>query len=149
MRVRGRLFPSEAAIVLMPEAAMHEDDLLQPGEHKIRSSGKIGAVEAEPVAHRVRKPPNGELGLGVLLSDSPHVFADVHEPGSLMALGRHTSMAVRFNKPASEGPARAVHQARLKFAKFVHPGCKKDWNAQPEGRCFLSGDRSGEAHGHT
>ena len=51
--------------VLMPEAAVHEDDRPVSGQHEIRRSGKVSPVEPEPVAQSVDQPPYGDLGRGV------------------------------------------------------------------------------------
>ena len=66
VRVIGPRPPvASSTSMLMPEAAVHEDDRPVPGQHEIRRSGKISPVEPEPVAKSVDQPPYGDLGRGV------------------------------------------------------------------------------------
>lgn len=42
---------SEAALMAMPKAAMHEDDLAEGGEDEIGRAGQITPVKAKTIAH--------------------------------------------------------------------------------------------------
>ncbi len=52
--------------VLMPEAAMDEDDFPPGGEHEIRSARKCGRMQPVPVPHRMNEPAHLHFGRGVL-----------------------------------------------------------------------------------
>src|SRR5262249_33955255 len=72
--VRGSRCPA-AGPVPVPEAAVHQNDLLVPWQDDIRASGKTGIVEAEAEAHLMKQGPNPRLGLGILALDPRHSFA--------------------------------------------------------------------------
>ena len=85
-----RLPCQAAANVLMPEAAMNEDDLSQPGKDQIGSARQITAVQAEPVSQAMSRPPDRELRLRVRLCDAPHLGATLfwrNPVGHVDALG--------------------------------------------------------------
>jgi hypothetical protein len=58
--------------VLVPEAAVHEDDLAVPRQDQVGGSWKIAPMQPEPVAERVHRAAHRQLGLRVLLADAPH-----------------------------------------------------------------------------
>jgi hypothetical protein len=62
----------------MPKTPVNENDFLPRPEHKVGLAGKIFPVQAEPVAHSVRQPPDIQLGLHILTADRPHIGASVH-----------------------------------------------------------------------
>jgi hypothetical protein len=64
----------DAMAVLMPEAAMNEDDLLGGREHNVRATGKAPSVQPETVSKTVRQGTNDQFGFGVPAPDSPHDF---------------------------------------------------------------------------
>lgn len=59
----------------MPEAAMNENYSAMPREYDVRCSGKVLAVDAESVTHRVEERSDGNLGLRVLCPDFGHQCA--------------------------------------------------------------------------
>lgn len=61
-----------AARVLVPEAAVHEDDGLVFRQHKIGLARYAFRMEAIAEAQRVQGPPEGQFRLRVLSSDSGH-----------------------------------------------------------------------------
>ena len=61
--------------MLMPEAPVHEYDLLQTGKNKIWSSWETTPMEAETVSQAVCYAPYGQFRLRVYLADAPHVGA--------------------------------------------------------------------------
>ena len=48
--VCGRLLSAQAAVMLMPEASVHENDLPQPGKYKIWSARKVTPVEPKTIS---------------------------------------------------------------------------------------------------
>jgi len=61
---------------------MHKDELPASGEHEIRLSWEVGAMEPEPVAHLVHQPPHNDFGLRILASNRSHI----HAAGELLIL---------------------------------------------------------------
>ena len=61
--------------MLMPEAAVHEYNLLQAGKDKVGSPGKVSSVEPEAVAQTVGYSSYGDLRLGIGLPDTTHLIA--------------------------------------------------------------------------
>ncbi len=59
----------------MPEAAVHEYDLVQAWEHQVWASRKILAVKPVSESPRVKHFPNEHFGSRVALTDSPHPIA--------------------------------------------------------------------------
>ncbi|ODA36497.1 hypothetical protein A6X21_02095 [Planctopirus hydrillae] len=64
-------------MVPVPEAAMHKDDCPVLGEHDIRFSGQILAVQSETISHPVEQRSYDQLWLRVPISDAGHVPASV------------------------------------------------------------------------
>jgi hypothetical protein len=60
--------------MLMPEAAMHEDNLLRFAKDKIWPTGEIFRMQAVSVAHTVHDPPDDHFRLRVNRSDAAHVL---------------------------------------------------------------------------
>ena len=52
--------------MLVPEAPMHEDHRLQPGEYHVRSSWKVIPVQPESEAQRMSDPSYFQFWQGVL-----------------------------------------------------------------------------------
>lgn len=67
--------PFAARIVLMPKAAVNEDDLLVSGEDDVRRSWQVAAMQPEPEPQVVNKPTDGDLRRHVLTANAPHVLA--------------------------------------------------------------------------
>lgn len=63
--------------MLMPEAAMNEDDLAARRKYKIGRAREVSPVQTIPVAHPVRHAADCKLGLGVLFPDAPHTGAQL------------------------------------------------------------------------
>ena len=66
----GRVTP--AAVVTVPKAAMHEDNLASGSEDEIGTARQVLAVEAIAVAETMEQPPDDHLRAGVPLSDGGH-----------------------------------------------------------------------------
>ncbi len=76
--VRFRLARASLAIVPMPPAPVNENDLPARWKHKVRLPWQIAAMNAEPVAHRMREAPDEHFGAGVLTLHRAHYPASVH-----------------------------------------------------------------------
>lgn len=63
---------SVAAAMPVPEAAMHEDDLVSARKHQVRRAGQTAHVQPKPEAQRVQRPTNDNLRLCVLATDARH-----------------------------------------------------------------------------
>jgi len=63
-----------AALMLVPKAPVHLNDLAQPREYEVWSSGEIVHMEAIPEAHPMNEPPNNHFRSRILAADAPHVF---------------------------------------------------------------------------
>ena len=59
----------------MPEAPMHQDNLVETREHEIGCSGQVAPVQPEPVTETVGRAPDTQLRLRVRLADTTHVRA--------------------------------------------------------------------------
>jgi hypothetical protein len=60
--------------MLMPEAAMDEDNFLRFAKDKIWPTGEIFRMQAVSVAHTVHDPPDHHFRLRVNRSDAAHVL---------------------------------------------------------------------------
>lgn len=56
----------------MPEAAVHEHDLLPRREHDVGAARQIATMEPEAISEPVQGASQGEFGLRVLLADPRH-----------------------------------------------------------------------------
>lgn len=56
--------------MLMPEAAMHEDDRVPFRQDQIRLAGQLAVVQAIPKAGLPKVSPHSNLGCRVLCSDA-------------------------------------------------------------------------------
>jgi hypothetical protein len=61
------------ATVTVPEAAVHEDDGAEPGQHDVRASGEVFAMQAEAVAEGVEGGADTHFGLRIGGADGRHV----------------------------------------------------------------------------
>jgi len=61
--------------MLVPEAAMNEDDLPQTRQHEVRLARKIFAMKSKTVAKPMHKRADCDLRLCVFAADSAHIFA--------------------------------------------------------------------------
>ena len=75
-RVRGEA----AALVAVPEAAVHEHGGLVLGQEQVRAPRQVLRVQAVAQAARVQRPTQRHLGLGVLAADRRH------DPGARLAV---------------------------------------------------------------
>jgi hypothetical protein len=64
-----------ACSVLVPKAAMNEDNFAMPCQHQVRPSREIPAVQAESKSESMHELTDGKLRSHVLAPDPPHVFA--------------------------------------------------------------------------
>ena len=64
-----------AALVPVPEAAMHEHHRAMPGQHDIRLAGEVRSLEPEAVASAVQQAADLTLRAGILAPDLRHVPA--------------------------------------------------------------------------
>jgi len=76
---------SKLAVVRMPEAPMHKDNLLMRWENKIGFPWEIGAVQAVAVTHSMNELSNRKLRLHSGATDSAHICATVHAHGETYA----------------------------------------------------------------
>ncbi len=67
---RGRL--PGAAVVAMPETAMHEDREPTTGQDKVRRSGQVAPVKTKSRAPCKERPSQDHLGARVALTDGAH-----------------------------------------------------------------------------
>jgi hypothetical protein len=63
-----------AFLMLMPEAPVNLNDLIQPREDKIRPSWKSMNVKPVAETHPVHESPNSHFGSRILASDAAHVL---------------------------------------------------------------------------
>src|SRR5438094_8105848 len=78
-RVRGRNHPTVLAFVMhVPEAAVHENHLATPREHKVRPTRQPAIVQDIAIAHRVKQAPDRPFRAGVLPAYRSHVAAALH-----------------------------------------------------------------------
>jgi len=61
--------------VLVPETAVHKDNLAKPGKNQVGFAGKIADVETIAEAHPVHEPTNYHLRLRILASHAGHPLA--------------------------------------------------------------------------
>ena len=66
-----------AAMMRVPEAAVDENDLLQPGKDKVRATRELAIVQTVTKPHSVYEPSHNHLRLRILAADSPHVLASL------------------------------------------------------------------------
>lgn len=59
----------------MPEAPVHKYDSAVSGEHHVRPTGQVAAVQAVSEAQRMKAAPQYELRLRVTAADRGHVAA--------------------------------------------------------------------------
>lgn len=64
----------DALAVCVPEAASDFDDPVQPGQHEIRLTGKVGDMEPIAESHAMNETAHQEFRRCVLRPDLPHVF---------------------------------------------------------------------------
>lgn len=64
-----------AALVAVPEAAVHEDHSPVPGQHEVGPAGQVLAMQAVTQPVSVQVLADEQLGLGVLAPDAGHVVA--------------------------------------------------------------------------
>lgn len=82
----------------MPEAAVYEDDRSISGEHYVRVSRKILAVQPEAITYPVKHRSNPNFGLGVLAFDAAHdltAFLRRERVSFAFSFGRHHSLKCR------------------------------------------------------
>jgi hypothetical protein len=58
--------------MLMPKAAVNENDELVPGKDQVRLPWQVTPMQPEAEAHRMQKPPHNQLWLSVGRSDARH-----------------------------------------------------------------------------
>jgi hypothetical protein len=98
----------EGAPMEMPEAAVNEDDLSQPGEHKVRRPWEASAVEPESVSQSVRKTTYGKFWLGVFASNGSHAALalfggkDIGHPAVILPQTDHAWPSVAEGRPCAE-----------------------------------------------
>ena len=63
--------------MLMPEAAMDENDLLKSRKDDVRVSRQALTMKTVAITQAVQKAPNLKLGTHVFAPDAPHIFAAV------------------------------------------------------------------------
>jgi hypothetical protein len=56
----------------MPKAPVNKDDEPVPGKDQVRLPRQVAPMQPEAEAHRVQKPPDSQLWLGVGRSDARH-----------------------------------------------------------------------------
>jgi hypothetical protein len=61
--------------VLVPEAAVDEDDFAEPRKHHVGSAGQISGVQAVAETHPMHEPADRHFRLCVLASHTGHPFA--------------------------------------------------------------------------
>ena len=64
-----------ATVVVMPEAAVHEDNFLVARENQIGLSWKDTYVEAVAKTHRKNEPPYSQFRRHTFTTDAAHIFA--------------------------------------------------------------------------
>lgn len=74
-RICFRVHVAAAAVVPVPKASVHEDNLLPGGEDEIGLAGEILPVEPVAISHAVDETAHHELRLSVFRPDRPHVRA--------------------------------------------------------------------------
>ncbi len=61
--------------MLMPKAAVHENDLATRRKCEIRDAGKVATVQTKSIPERVHEPANQDLGLGIFAANARHEAA--------------------------------------------------------------------------
>jgi hypothetical protein len=62
-------------LMLVPEAAVRENYLPEPGKYHIRTARELLHMQPVPVPHPMHEAADGEFWLHVSAADPPHVFA--------------------------------------------------------------------------
>src|SRR5262249_31116462 len=70
--LRSRQLTAVCAVMTMPKAAVHQNDLAIASKHDVRTAGQIRLMQPIPVPHGVDEPPDDHLRLGVGLADALH-----------------------------------------------------------------------------
>ena len=68
--------------VLVPKAAMDEDNFSAPGKHNVRSSGQISPIDTKAIAKPMGYPTNQHLRLAAGLTNARH--ATTHDIRNIM-----------------------------------------------------------------
>ena len=85
--------------MLVPKAAMQENDFLASREHKIGLSRQILPVQPETVSHPVKHPPQGKFRRRVFRPDLPHIVAAALLANFIQGtLYRGLALPVRFEE---------------------------------------------------
>ena len=74
-----------AALMAMPEAAMHEHNRAVFRQHDVRPAGQILPVQAESKPHGMQDPADRQFGCGVLSTDRRHVAGSHRADVSLLS----------------------------------------------------------------
>jgi hypothetical protein len=93
----------------MPEAAVHEDHLLQAREHEIWPAGKLLGMQPEAIAEAKDQSTHRELGLGVLVTNAAHPLAAL--AGRQGVHGKESYLNERLACPPDKarGAQKVVH----------------------------------------
>ena len=89
IRIRGGLLPAERAVVLVPKAPVHKDDLVQARKDKIGRARQIATMQTVAESQAVNEPADQQLGLRIRLSDAAHTGAKLRRRGE----SRHCAVA--------------------------------------------------------
>lgn len=102
-------------MVLVPEAPMHEDDLLQTRKHEIRRPRHVRSVQSKAESEAVSGSPYPHLRLGAGLADAAHVFATLLAREMIRHRGaepRHVDRRDVYNIGAPDREAKDAQGAR-------------------------------------
>jgi hypothetical protein len=61
--------------VLVPEAAVDEDDLARRRKDDVGTTGKVSSMQTEAIAQSMSQGTHDQFGLGIPASNAPHVFS--------------------------------------------------------------------------
>lgn len=89
--------PEQMAVMMMPEAPIHENDGTIPGEHKIRLARQVRDMEAVTPAHSVEGFAHDQFRFGIAAPDRSHVSASCW---GIMNVGQ-SQAALRRCEPSS------------------------------------------------
>jgi hypothetical protein len=109
--------------MLMPETAMHLDNLVPRWKHEIGRAGKIRPMKPKPVSHTVGSAAHYEFRDSILFANAPHVGAALLR-GEVV---QHVAHVVRYLSESPwryHPPAKRPLEHRDAFEAKCEHGCE-------------------------
>jgi hypothetical protein len=105
--------------MLVPEAAMNEDHLLEARQNEVGCARQVATMQAETEAEGMDYPPHHQLRRHVLAADSAHVLA-APRPAQFVHSPRIITVSVLSKKNPDKGPKLNAIQARQIRELYAH-----------------------------